>query len=104
VIEAIQCQNLTFRQGASGSYSVELERLELILRSLRSLRHALTEYIHLLIPALLKLTSALIHTSNALATVTKTAFTVNTVQTVSSLLQVKEKDISGSKRWPGLGT
>ena len=101
VIEAIQLQNLTFRQGAAGSYSVELERLDLILRSLRSLRNALTEYIHLLIPALLKLTSALIHSSNTPATGTMTAFTVNTIQTISSLLQAK--DTSGSRRWSGLG-
>jgi FKBP12-rapamycin complex-associated protein len=102
IIEAIKLQDLTNGQGTVGSYMVELERLELVFRSLRSLRGAMTEYIHLLIPALLKLSSALIHSSNHLTSGAMTNLTVNTVQTISSLLLVN--DTSNTKRWSGLGS
>lgn len=50
---------------ASGAAPIEFEKLELILRSIKSLRGVLGDYLHLLVPGLLKLADALTPASSA---------------------------------------
>lgn len=77
------------------SASFEVEKLDLILRSVRTLRSILREYVHLLVPALLKLADSLIvHASNFSGNSPVTqAKVLNlallTIQTLSILLQAE---------------
>ena len=76
----------------SGATPVEFEKLELILRSLKSLRGVLGDYLHLLVPGLLKLADALISASSPDDThdINQVAFSkasIHTFKTISHLLE-----------------
>jgi FKBP12-rapamycin complex-associated protein len=80
------------RQGISDKASVEFDKLELILRSLKSLRGVLGDYLHVLVTSLLKLADALITASSSADTDedNRAAFTrasIETLKTISHLLE-----------------
>lgn len=80
------------RNEVAGSASLEVEKLELILRSVRNLREVLAEHLHIIVPALLKLAESLVAPSasatggNGVTPSTLTDVAVLTLQTLSALL------------------
>uniref|UniRef100_A0A7S3PVW7 Serine/threonine-protein kinase TOR n=1 Tax=Chaetoceros debilis TaxID=122233 RepID=A0A7S3PVW7_9STRA len=88
----------TFDDFHSGSWSngrhvsgYQLDRLRLLLQSIRNLRENLVEYIHLLLPAILKLTDALVNASMHFDGNIEQCqnLTIDCSKTVTHLLQTK---------------
>ena len=83
------------RQELSGPSSVEVEKLALLLTSIRNLRGVIGEYLHILVPALLKIIDSLLSPSlsssgHGLTLATYNHITVSTLQTLSHLLQYEK--------------
>jgi hypothetical protein len=84
------------RQELSGSSSVEVEKLALLLTSIRkNLRGVIGEYLHILVPALLKIIDSLLLPSlsssgRGLTLASYNHITVSTLQTLSHLLQYEK--------------
>jgi hypothetical protein len=85
----------TDRLGLQGRELLETERIRLVIGSIRSLREVLGEYLHILVPSLLKLTESLIPLTsvdmdvegNLVADSDLVNICVLTLQTTSSLLE-----------------
>jgi len=98
----------SLRNGTS-QHAFDVEKIKLILRSIRVLRGTLGEYTHLLIPAMLKLIDSLISPAlnfHGSSRGTLIELTANSVRTISFLLQAKERGgLSGyeSNTWAGIG-
>lgn len=80
------------RADIAGTGPMETRKLTMILRSVRGLQRVLGDYLHVFIPALLKLTGSLLsHTTssggNAISQSTLTDVAILTVETVSILLE-----------------
>ena len=84
------------RQELSGSSSVEVENLALLLTSIRNNLHGVIgEYLHILVPALLKIINSLLSpplssSGHGLTLATYNHITVSTLQTLSHLLQYEK--------------
>ncbi len=88
----------TFDKFQSGSWTkgtksleAEFERVELVLESMCDLRETLVEYIHILLPALLKLTDSLVNPSLyfGIRSPKFRPLAIDSIRTVSKLLQTK---------------
>ncbi|KAL7543713.1 hypothetical protein ACHAXR_013532 [Thalassiosira sp. AJA248-18] len=86
-IEAIDLAEWSNNSSASG----DIERLELILRHLQGIKGVLGEYMHLVVPALVKLTDSLICSAASPPSGSRRSkLAVETVETLSILLQTIE--------------
>ncbi len=100
----------SWMRNAGGQEAHDFERLELITKSIRALRNALGDYMHVLLPALLKLADSLINPAlyigrNSSASFLKLA--IDSIQTIAVLLQSKDSDGLmgfGSSKLTGIGT
>ena len=72
--------------------NADFDRLKLVLESIRNLRENLVEYIHILLPALLKLTDSLVNPSLyfGISSDKFQPLAIDSIKTVSSLLQTKK--------------
>ena len=95
VLASIDAVDLT-EWGNTNSASEDMERLHLILKHLQGLKGVLGQYIHLVVPALVKLTDSLICSDTDKSTQSppsgssKSKLAVETVETLSKLLQSTE--------------
>jgi FKBP12-rapamycin complex-associated protein len=100
----------TWLKNSSTPLSQALKRLALMTKSIRTLIVTLGDYLHMLLPALLKLTDSLISPSikyERSSNVSRQHRGVDTLQTVAALLQIGDKNDlmgSGSKKMTGIGT
>ena len=97
-IEASQNQISEWRSGNRqyATTSAQFDRLELILRSIRGLRGTLGDYLHLLVPALVKLLDVLTDPATTSGTAVHPEFsrlTITTVQTISVLLMTSDNTL-----------
>lgn len=80
---------------------VAVEKLELILRSIKSLRGVLGEYLHLLVPALLKLADALLSITDLQSTGTNLrtneSVAITTIRTLAHLIE-NDKTSTGGRQ------
>ena len=90
------------RQESAGSSSAEVEKLELVLTSIRTLRTVIGEYLHIIVPALLKLADSLLAPSSLSigTTMTRNHVTIMTLQTLSHMLQYENSRASGGGTMP----
>jgi hypothetical protein len=92
------------------SDAIAFERLELITKSIRALRNTLGDYMHVLLPALLKLADSLINPTLDYGKKSSASFSklaVDSIQTIAVLLQSNDSDGLmgfGSSKLTGIGT
>jgi len=97
-IDTSQIQISEWRSGnrVYASTSAQFDRLELILRSIRGLRGTLGDYLHLLVPALVKLLDVLtdpVTTSGPSIRPEFSRLTITTAQTISVLLMTSDNTL-----------
>ena len=92
------------------SHAVAFDRLELITKSIRALRNTLGDYMHVILPALLKLADSLINPTldyGKNSTLSFSKLAVDSIQTIAVLLQSNDSDGLmgiGSSKLTGIGT
>ena len=89
------------RHEMTGSSTLQLEKLELILNSIRSLKNVVGEYLHILVPALIKLADTLLSPSpssrsTAISSIAFNHMVVVTLQTLSHLIQGEKSRSTGT--------
>lgn len=90
VLASIEATDLT-EWNASSSAPEDMERLELILKHIQGIKSVLGEYIHLVVPALVKLTDAIVNCDPIGISMNlghgRSRLAVETIETLSVLLQ-----------------
>lgn len=97
-IDTSQIQVSEWRSGNRqyASTAAQFDRLDLILRSIRGLRGTLGDYLHLLVPTLVKLLDVLTDPATTAGSTTHREFsrlTITTVQTISVLLMTSDNTL-----------
>lgn len=93
VLSSIEAIDLTGWNG-SISTSEDIERLELILKHVQGIKGVLGEYVHLVVPALVKLTDVIVNRDSASGEMDcgpgSSKIAIDTIETLSMLLQTIE--------------
>jgi len=93
VLSSIETVDLT-EWNSSTSTLEDIERLELILKHIQGLKGVLDEYIHLVVPALVKLTDAIVNSDSSASVMNwgsgRSKIAIETIETLSILLQTIE--------------